>query len=1057
MIENIDNLKTSLEGVVAEMSKAKDEANGWRTAMQGIGTATREQQQSVSADAAAVDALNKKVKQLADEEARLNAAVKKAQDEYNKLTENKLRYKKLTMEEVAEVEKLRQSLKGQAQDQINAVKNIDIQTKSYNELYQTYNALKESLNQMTVAERENSEAGKVMVNRAKEIRDTLNNLQQQTGNYTLNVGNYMSAMAGLQMQTQQILREIPSAQNLSQFFLAISNNIPMFTDAMARYNKTLPEIKAKLAAVTAEIARQEELMAGLNVESTEYAAKQAQINELKRQENQLQSASVSGWKAVLKSVGSWQTLLIAGLLILRKIPEWIKKARDKAAALAKEWKNIEVTEKAALTQLQIAVTDAMSETENELSLILSKMQTVTQGSEEWQTSVQRINELTKGTLDTINATPEEIRKVTQAYLEQEKQLATNRSIISQLSSFDVADVRKRQIRSGEYNAEEIAMLAGKTGDDKFIERAQAYLDARKNFQSKRYKELEKARNRAAYGSRERSKIQKEMNELAAGYTSFDRELDQLFVSGSEKARRALMANYVPLATGEGGGNKKPKAEKDQVADLLTLERALIDERIANIENEYERLESAEKERYKRFLEDREAELKLLSEDDPRRAVINQRIEEEEDTHIRKMFEIDEKRRQELIKLSEEEEKLREQNAKDGAKAELKAAVDGWAQYKAKMVEEGKTRKQIVEAEVAAEIARLNLMLKLNRDVNGEIMSDEQKAKVQEWINLLEKLQQTGNYGDYKPGQFMGKGGANVTNERKNYANIWEVLGIDMDNNQVSALNSVFDQAKAALNSWMDARKAAADQAKELADDEVSAAENALNREIELRNQGYANDVALKERELADAKERQKKAAELQKKAEKDALAVNTAMEASSMAVAIANLFKDFPLYAAIPLTAVLLGSFAAAKVQSFQAINSTKYREGGYMLLEGGSHQSGHDVNLGIGPDGSNLRAEGGEYFAVINKRNSRKYSGEIPGIVNALNSGMFEDKYIKTSDAVGLLPRIIRADDGTAVDLSAVESGVGELVKQGERTWSTEGEYRVMRYKNLTRRVKLG
>ena len=175
-----------------------------------------------------------------------------------------------------------------------------------------------------------------------------------------------------------------------------------------------------------------------------------------------------------------------------------------------------------------------------------------------------------------------------------------------------------------------------------------------------------------------------------------------------------------------------------------------------------------------------------------------------------------------------------------------------------------------------------------------------------------------------------------------------------------------------------------------------------------------------------------------------------------MAVAVANLFKDFPLYAAIPLTAVLLGAFAAAKVQSFQAINSTKYREGGVMLLEGGSHQSGHDVNLGIGPDGSNLRAEGGEYFAVINKRNSRRYGSEIPNIVNALNSGMFEDRYIKTSDAMGMLPRIIKADDGSAVDLSAVESGVGALVKQGERTWSTEGEYRVMRYKNLTRRVRV-
>ena len=112
---------------------------------------------------------------------------------------------------------------------------------------------------------------------------------------------------------------------------------------------------------------------------------------------------------------------------------------------------------------------------------------------------------------------------------------------------------------------------------------------------------------------------------------------------------------------------------------------------------------------------------------------------------------------------------------------------------------------------------------------------------------------------------------------------------------------------------------------------------------------------------------------------------------------------------------------------------------------------------VGIGPDGSNLKAEGDEFFSVINKPNTRKYRSELPGIVNALNSGMFEDRYIKTSDAMGMLPRIIKADDGSAVDLSAVESGVGALVKQGERTWSTEGEYRVMRYKNLTRRVRVG
>ena len=217
---------------------------------------------------------------------------------------------------------------------------------------------------------------------------------------------------------------------------------------------------------------------------------------------------------------------------------------------------------------------------------------------------------------------------------------------------------------------------------------------------------------------------------------------------------------------------------------------------------------------------------------------------------------------------------------------------------------------------------------------------------------------------------------------------------------------------------------------------------------------------MRERELADAKKAQEEAAKQQKKIAQDQIKLDAAMQASSMITASANIIKQFPNPAAwIPMLALMWGAFSYAKVKAYQeASNTTQFREGGYMLLEGGSHQSGHDVNLGIGPDGSNLRAEGGEYFAVINKRNSRKYSGEIPGIVNALNSGMFEDKYIKTSDAMGLMGRMgVVGNVGESVDLSAVESGVGELVKQGERTWSVEGEYRVERYKNRVRRVKLG
>ena len=1086
---------TTLKDAIAA---AKTEANGLRDGLRGAGTATRDQQQSTAADAAAVEALNKQVKDLTDK--------------LNKLEEKKRRYKKLTDAEVQSIEDLRQALQGSAQEQIKAVQAIDIQAKSYNELNAIYNELKTSLNAMTVAERENTAAGKEMVNRAKEIRDTMNNLQQQTGNYTLNVGNYMSAMNGLQMQTQQILREIPSAQNLSQFFLAISNNIPMFTDALDRYNKGLPEIKAKLAAVTAEITRQETALAGMNAQSTEYAAKQAQINELRRQEQQLQSASVGGWRAILKSVGSWQTLLIAGLLLLRKIPDiikWIKERWDRWVNGVKEVRN-EVDGLTASIRLQADAIKKYASTAAQLDLIITKMSEINQESEQWATGVNMINSLigeSKAKADDNLAT---LKEITDEYKKQAKQIAIN----NVLGEMYEQNIRNEMLRTQGYNIYGKYASQGK-GVDEMADAAAQMLGIA--LDSKEHKELKKLYqdqanavwdwNRAVKGNLDEirktqirqttdaagnkvmnfvtendtevsKRVQKAKRDAEQAITNFFNK--RLEIYSEEELNKLAAQNFElvdPLktpTTPKGPKDKEPK-EQSPTDRYWEAEKALLEEQYEGYElerqlaklnrdkardeqiNWYVDQQLALEENLKNGFITQEQYDNAILELDRQNAALRVGITNQYNADIAK---INKKEADEKKKAEEKAAKEAEKAAKDGAKAELKAAVDGWAKYKAKMVEEGKTRKQIVEAEVAAEIARLNLMLKLNRDVNGEIMSDEQKAKVQEWINLLEKLQQTGNYGDYKPGQFMGKGGANVTNERKRYSSttqvVADVLGVDVTENQISDLNTVFDQAKEALNSWMDARKAAADQAKELADDEVSAAENALNREIELRNQGYANDVALREKELADAKANQKKAAEMQKKAQEDALLVNSAMEASSMAVAVANLFKDFPLYAAIPLTAVLLGSFAAAKIQAFQSIRQTKFKEGGVMLLEGGSHESGHDVNLGIGPDGSNLRAEGGEYFAVINKRSSRKYGSQIPAVVNALNSGMFEDRYIKTSDAVGLLPQVIRADNGTAVDLSSLEGGVDALVKQGESRWSTEGEWRVMRYKNLTRRVRI-
>lgn len=978
VVKGLEVLNQALLDIKATMAGVKEEAAKLGVSLKNVSTATREQQQETSQQASAAERLSKKMKDLSEEERRVE--------------ELKKRYKKLTDEQISRVDRLATALsrlkdgtKESTAYAIGRINAINAENMSYNELQATYNALKDSLNAMTVAERQNTEAGKAMTAQSAKIYDTMNELQKATGKYTLQVGKYRAAFDGLGYSFRQILREAPSAVNLNQFFLAISNNIPMFIDQLKAFKEEQAGIKANLANMT---------------EGTEEYAEQLGKVE-------------SVGKKLAKVLVSWQTLVLAGLMIIRNWDRIVSGITNLFSNLTKEQKMFK------------AVNDEAANSVGEMTAKFVALQ------KEWR-----------------NLAAEDREKWVKQHKDDWSELGISINSVDDAENIYVNNTSIVQ-KAIDDRARSIAAM--KLAAEKYEEAFKKQVEAEQGLQTRQSSIWSRmSRGMAGAGMAEGSGMLT-AEQMESQARAEEEAIDKLHKKRLEEARalqdeaKKLIETFVlpeQLKDEKEKKTKDPKKLKDQVDDLLTLTRQLEDQVIANIEDEFEREEMAEIKRHERFVEDKQKELELVKGDPERIAVINKQIEEDKQTHDRNMLEIDEKYRQQVLKRIEDERKAEEKAKAEAFKQEEKEF---------KMRQEIEKRKFELTAHTATEEKKFVM---------------EQQMELLQWRmnhaealgispEMLEVMEQ--EYEQMKKMYDLGKYSTGKQNVKGNYTSVMDMLFPDMDNDQKGALNSVFDQAKEALNGWMDARKAAAEQAKELADDEVSAAENALNREIELRNQGYANDVALRERELADAKKRQKEATDMQKKAEKDALAVNSAMEASSMAVAIANLFKDFPLYAAIPLTAVLLGSFATAKVQSFQAIKSTKYKEGGVMLLDGGSHESGHDVNLGIGPDGSNLRAEGGEYFAVINKRNSRKYGSEIPGIVNALNSGVFEDRYIKTRDAVGLAAMAGAASGyGNVVDLSAVESGVGELVKQGERSWSTEGEYRVMRYKNLTRRIKI-
>lgn len=156
---------------------------------------------------------------------------------------------------------------------------------SYNEMNAAMLELQKRYKALSEADRESS-IGKNLISQANSLNNKLKEIDAQFGNYQRNVGNYASSWNGLNVQTQQLLRELPSLTvSFNQFFLAISNNLPMFADELRRASEEFKRMKAE----------------GLT--------------------------AIPVWKQLLGSIFSWQAALVIGTTLLSaygsEIAKWV--------------------------------------------------------------------------------------------------------------------------------------------------------------------------------------------------------------------------------------------------------------------------------------------------------------------------------------------------------------------------------------------------------------------------------------------------------------------------------------------------------------------------------------------------------------------------------------------------------------------------------------------------------------------------------------------------------------------------------------------------------------
>lgn len=323
--------------------------------------------------------------------------------------------------------------------------------------------------------------------------------------------------------------------------------------------------------------------------------------------------------------------------------------------------------------------------------------------------------------------------------------------------------------------------------------------------------------------------------------------------------------------------------------------------------------------------------------------------------------------------------------------------------------------------------------------------EEKKESIEEYVKELSML--------YNAEQTVLDGIKDM-NKNKNDdtpKDIYDLLGLKLDERGKEAISTSLQYAMDAIQSLVDARAAAADAAVESANKEVEAAQNKLDAELEARRQGYANNVQMAQKELDMAKKNQEKALKEQEKAQKAQLAIQAVMQATNLVSATALILSQFGMPWAIPMIATMWAAFAAAQIKARQVTKQEQYGDGTVELLEGGSHQSGNDIDLGTKPDGTRRRAEGGEFFAVINKRSSRRFRKIIPDVINSLNNGTFANKYMQ---AYGGADGVVFNVSGENPDLRELSADVREIKEQNRRKIYTDRNGKTVEtYKNLTRR----
>ena len=934
---------------------------------------------------------------------------------------------------------------------------------SYNRLSAQYALNKIRLNQMSAAEREAADSGKKLEAETNEIYQQMIKLQEATGNYRLSVGHYQKTWDGLGISISQVVRELPAAAvSLNTFFLGISNNIPMVVDEINRLRK------------------QNELLAAEGKEQ------------------------ISVTKSVVKSLFSWNTALVVLLTVFsmygKEIIAWIDKTlagRDAAKSFedALEDLNDELGKGSTGSYgQQIAVLRRLSENWKDLG---DNIKAQTQWIKDNEKEFSKLGIAIDSINDANNAFVENTESVVAAYKARAKAEAALNIVSQQYQKLLAAENKAETEKVREYGFFDKtmnyfkALWGGISGPDSDLS-----LETR----------LKKQRQRNVESLQKDAKsLEQEVESYFNVWKFYEDQADALFKEigleeshKKDKKRTPRDAddrlNNLALAAEKAYQKSRTEIERDENKKRRAETFASFNQEIADLNYKYSRIQkilNGQDEKYKKLTESqKETAIKAL--DDIENAIKNKQkgltlsldllnidVEIQKAEQLLELLELEgevskkgsyEELSNSLKRLDVERQIALLKNAQlPEAKRQPTSAINA-SFDKQKAITVGSFNMSSFDEQQALDEAIFNEVKRSETEIT-RFKLEQEKARWQEQIRLAESGGLDWSQAQIDAAKATVKGIDRELSELDDFIKVigkkglggtlLEKLGFDDD--QIDALKDAVNIVIEQLQSIMDAEVELAEQAVEAAEKRVEAAQSAYDAEVEARNNGYANNVATAKKELEQEKKNQQEKQKMLAAAQKRQENLNTVIQASSLITASANLWSSFssiPIVGpalALAAIATMWTSFAVAKVKAKQvtASQSEEYGEGGLEFLEGGSHASGNDIDLGVeNKKKRRMKAEGGEALAIINKHKTRKYRKILPDVIDSFNKGTFEDKYL---NAFGNSDKLnISLNSNNNMDLSKIEDDVRSIRKQNETRYYTMPDGTViMQHRNVKRIIK--